>query len=43
MATEKIEKRDVNGHLDSINEMIYKLEYFNKRNAEILKYLDSLI
>ena len=41
---EKSEVQDEsNGHLDILNELVIKLAFINRRNVEILNYLDSLV
>jgi hypothetical protein len=41
---EKSEVQDEsNGYLDTINNLVHNLAFINRRNDEILNYLDSLI
>ena len=41
---EKSEVQDeTNGHLSRLNELISNLTFINRRNVEILNYLDSLV
>ena len=41
---EKSEVQDeTNGHLSRLNELIGNLTFINRRNVEILNYLDSLV